>query len=183
MKRAKVIYLAGVPAAGKSTIFRAVREALFTPAAREFQYGTLRGIEDGPFRMLGVFDGTITEGTDRLSNAVIDDAIRYVAEQDRGPEPVVVFAEGDRLFCESFLRAANATLIVIDAEQNTLRQRHLSRGDSQRGEFLRSRRSKVENFCKRNGIKKYMNNTQADADRLTAWIEKTAREHVGAVKP
>lgn len=181
MKRAKVIYLAGVPAAGKSTIFRAVREALFKQAT-PFHYDTLRGIQDGPYRMLGVFDGTITEGTDRLSNAVIDDAIRYIAEQDRGPEPVVVFAEGDRLFNDSFLEAVNATLIVIDAEQNTLRRRHRERGDSQQAEFLRSRRSKVDNFCKRHGIKKYMNNTQADADRLTAWIIKTAREHVGDVK-
>lgn len=61
--KAKVIFVAGVPASGKTTIFRKLREALFD-GATEFMYGKVRGIERGAYQMLGVFDGSTFEGTD-----------------------------------------------------------------------------------------------------------------------
>lgn len=69
----KVIYIAGVPASGKSTMFKRVRELLFGDAT-EFKEGKVRGLQstDGHYIMLGVFDGTTFEGTDKLSMTVID---------------------------------------------------------------------------------------------------------------
>lgn len=76
---AKVIYIAGVPASGKSTLFRLIRKHLFD-GAKEFRIGKCRGIESkcGKFKMLGVFDGSKFEGTDKLSMTVINDAISYL---------------------------------------------------------------------------------------------------------
>lgn len=98
---AKVIYIAGVPASGKSTLFRLIRKHLFD-GAKEFRIGKCRGIESkcGKFKMLGVFDGSKFEGTDKLSMTVINDAISYL-KGINGKS--VVFVEGDRLFNYRFL--------------------------------------------------------------------------------
>lgn len=76
---AKVIFVAGVPACGKTTLFKKIRESLFMDS-KEFKQGKVRGIENGQYKMLGVFDGSTFEGTDKLSMTVISDAINYIKQ-------------------------------------------------------------------------------------------------------
>lgn len=176
---AKVIYIAGVPASGKSTLFRLVRQRLFD-GATEFKEGKVRGVEspDGHYKMLGVFDGSIIEGTDKLSMTVIGDAIDYVRRLEADSERHVVFVEGDRLFNYRFLAETRATLLLIDANERVLKARHADRGDTQTDTFLRSRRTKVENFVSKYNVKRIWNNTEADQQRILEYIIKTATEYV-----
>ncbi len=177
MRAVKTIYLGGVPASGKTTVFRAVRDALF-PRATAFRHGLCRGVASGPFRMVGVFDGSTFEGTDRLSNCVIDDALDYVAELERDGRRRVVFAEGDRLFCERFLRATRAEAYVVEAYARVLAARRAARaasGDGQTAHFLKSKRTKVDNLRRRRGIRTLWNNTPEDRDRIVNLLVSRAR--------
>lgn len=169
----KVIYLAGVPASGKTTIFKRIRERLFTTCT-DFKSGLCRGIENGQFKMLGMFDGSTFEGTDRLSMAVIDDAIDYIKQLDNS----VVFVEGDRLFNYRFLQAVKASVIIIDAHPDVLHIRHAQRGDEQSETFLKGRRSKIENFAKKYKLKRLYNNTNSDSEKITDFIINIAEKHL-----
>lgn len=174
---AKVIYIAGVPASGKSTLFKLIRKHLFGEA-KEFKHGKCKGIEKGAFKMLGVFDGTTFEGTDKLSMTVIDDAIEFVKQQMDSEQKSVVFVEGDRLFNIRFLKETKALLLLIDANERILKARHIERGDNQTETFLKSRRSKVENFISKYKAQRIWNNTLQDQERILNFIIKTANEYV-----
>lgn len=174
---AKVIYIAGVPASGKSTLFKMIRKHLFSES-KEFKHGKCKGIENGAFKMLGVFDGTTFEGTDKLSMTVIDDAIEFVKQQIDSKQKSVVFVEGDRLFNIRFLKETKALLLLIDANERVLKERHIKRGDSQTETFLKSRRSKVENFINKYKAQRIWNNTLQDQERILSFILKTATDYV-----
>lgn len=173
---AKAIYIAGVPASGKSTLFKLIRERLFE-GAKEFRSGKCKGIESkcGKYKMLGVFDGSTFEGTDKLSMTVIGDAIDYIKGIH---EKAVVFVEGDRLFNYRFLHETGAMLLLVDANERVLKARHVERGDSQTDTFLKSRRSKVENFIAKYKVQRIWNNTLQDQERILNFIIKTATGYV-----
>lgn len=128
--------------------------------------------------MLGVFDGTTFEGTDKLSMTVIDDAIEFVKQQMDSEQKSVVFVEGDRLFNIRFLKETKALLLLIDANERILKARHIERGDNQTETFLKSRRSKVENFISKYKAQRIWNNTLQDQERILNFIIKTANEYV-----
>jgi dephospho-CoA kinase len=174
--KAKVIYLAGVPASGKTTIFNKIRIAYFQ-GGKEFKHGLARGIQsrDARFFMLGVYDGSAFEGTDKLSMAVINDAIDFCQKQET---QCVVFVEGDRLFNYRFLKESQAVLLLIDANERVLAQRHIDRGDEQTERFLRSRRSKVENFIAKYHVQRLWNNTTEDMTRILDYLTKEAECYV-----
>lgn len=130
----KTIYLAGVPASGKSTLFKMIRSQKFD-GAKEFKDGKCRGIEKGAYEMLGVFDGSCFEGTDKLSMTVIGDAIEHIKKLSLDNDRHVVFVEGDRLFNYRFLRETRAVLFLIDASEEELYARHIERGDTQTHTF------------------------------------------------
>lgn len=176
----KVIFVAGVPATGKTTLFKRIRERLFKQC-NEFKEGKVRGIENGQYKMLGVFDGSTFEGTDRLSMTVIGDAIEYVKRLGQEPGRKVVFVEGDRLFNFRFLQETRASLILLDAAPEVLAQRHKERGDNQTETFLRSRRTKVENFATKYRVGRAYNNTPEDAERIFNYIIKLATDYVERV--
>ncbi len=128
--------------------------------------------------MLGVFDETTFEGTDKLSMTVIDDAIEFVKQQMDSEQKSVVFVEGDRLFNIRFLKETKALLLLIDANERILKARHIERGDNQTETFLKSRRSKVENFISKYKAQRIWNNTLQDQERILNFIIKTANEYV-----
>lgn len=90
----------------------------------------------------------------------------------------MVFVEGDRLFNIRFLRETKALLLLIDADERVLKKRHAKRGDNQTETFLKSRRSKVENFVKKYNVQRVWNNTQEEHERILSFILKTAKEYV-----
>ena len=173
----KVFFIAGVPACGKTTLFKQIRVQLFSES-KEFRDGKVRGIESGCYKMLGVFDGSLFEGTDKLSMTVINDAISYINKLKEDESKFVVFVEGDRLFNHRFITETKATLLLLDANEKILNSRHVQRGDVQTDTFLRSRRSKVENYIKKHNVMRIWNNTTEDQDRILSYIIKTSKEYV-----
>lgn len=154
--RAKVIYLAGVPATGKTTLFKRLRQDLF-PDAEVFKAGAARGIHQDNRYMLGVFDGSTFEGTDRLAMTAIEDTLAWLETLD---ESAVVYVEGDRLFNERFLRTTRAKVVAIDVHPILLEQRHRQRKDDQGEVFLKSRRTKFDNLVKKHNWRVFPNDTR-----------------------
>lgn len=109
---------------------------------------------------------------------VIDDAIEFVKQQMDSEQKSVVFVEGDRLFNIRFLKETKALLLLIDANERILKARHIERGDNQTETFLKSRRSKVENFISKYKAQRIWNNTLQDQERILNFIIKTANEYV-----
>ena len=173
----KAIYIAGVPASGKSLIMRRIRGCVFKDAS-QFQHGCLRGLRDGNFWTYGVFDGSLFEGTDKLSMCVINDALAHVETLQKDVQKHVLILEGDRLFNERFLKAARATVIVVDAAEPTLRMRHALRKDNQTETRLKACRTKVENFCKKHRVSRLFNNKPADLERIVGKILSIASNYL-----
>ena len=78
MNNLKVYFLFGVPASGKSTIMREL-VTRFMPLD-EFKYGKLCGLTNGRVSILGTYGKGTFDGTDRLPNDVITDAIKYIED-------------------------------------------------------------------------------------------------------
>lgn len=173
--RAKTIYIAGVPASGKTTLMRRIRKELFGDYT-EVRHGSCRAIvsEDGHYVMLGVFDGSTFEGTDRLSMTVIGDAIPYVSSL----RDVVVFAEGDRLANRRFLTETQASLIVLDAAPRVLEMRHRARRDNQPEAFLKRCRTKVGNLAAAYGALTLNNNTSEESECNFQLITRQAKKWI-----
>ena len=161
------IYVGGVPASGKSTLFRCVRQRLFARSA-DFKEGCCRG----------VFDGSMFEGTDRLAMTAIDDCLSYIRKLEGEGERKVVFVEGDRLLCDRFIRATRARLILIDAHPRVLEARQRGRraqGHCQSATFLKAKRTKVQGMATRWHCPLLPNNTPADQARILERIVGEAR--------
>lgn len=146
----KIILIAGEPATGKTTL---VREA-YSPQnmPNHFKYGKLQGHTDGQIFVGGIYDGSMFEGTDKLSMAVQPDVVKFVQASISGTCNLVLIMEGDRVANPKFLSAmkdfqVQTHLIILRAPEHELEMRHLTRGDAQTPGWLKSRRTKVENLC------------------------------------
>lgn len=145
--------IAGVPAAGKTTL---VRQAL---AARQLQ-DPWRAAKAGlvlyhpwanaRFAVLGDYSrpGDFA-GTDRLSMAVAPQALEFLAAMRISSwHDWTVLWEGDRLTGRSFLasvgRLSDLRLVILEASVEQLAARQAERGNKQTARFLAGRRTKVE---------------------------------------
>ena len=149
MNNVKTIYLAGVPASGKSTIFKNIRKILFKNHSLVSD-GLYSGISEGPFEMCGVFDGSEFEGTDRLAMNCINDVISHIEKSDSNGLKRVMFVEGDRLLARRFLEHTNADLYIVRCSKNLLNERRSkrrARGFNQSERFFASRNTKIENIA------------------------------------
>jgi broad-specificity NMP kinase len=162
MVKLKLFGIGGVPGSGKSTL---VRELVYKyDCTHLFKYGTLEGhkrispndvIVFGKYAMNDLFPGT-----DRLSMAVINDALAYMKYLHSGmcnrTENVHVIFEGDRLFVDRFLDESSADekiFMVLQTDPDVLKSRMEKRiqlrGKAQPEQFLRSRRTKIRNMLNR----------------------------------
>lgn len=141
----RVIAIGGEPATGKTTL---VREFKSNYPTAPFKFGQVRGEynKESNLYFIGVFDGSIFEGTDKLSMSVQPDFIKFL----NWCEGVVIY-EGDRLFNQSLFTLEYPFIkVVLTAEEDTLRRRHNLRGDSQTDTFLKSKRTKINNIMTNN---------------------------------
>lgn len=146
----KIIYIAGEPATGKTTLMRAVIQQLGGLSPQRFKYGRVKGTwypKNGLF-ILGIYDEKTFAGTDRLSMTVVVDAVKFLEERRKTNETWLL--EGDRLFNKTFLSAAKAhadlRIFVLTAEEKTKEKRHVLRGDTQSASWLQSRATKIRNL-------------------------------------
>lgn len=181
----KFIAIGGEPASGKTTLMRALIHKL--GGSKALSSGKLKGhyFSQHKLFILGVYgSGETFEGTDKLSMAVQPDAINFLnklKDNPRYPGHRVIF-EGDRLFTASFLEEAQKMstefkIFVLDVKEETKDTRHIQRGDSQSEQFLKGRKTKIENIMKKFEVQTLINETEQD---LTMNMG-TIMEYLGAV--
>jgi len=106
--------------------------------------------------IMGRYDGSIFQGTDRLSMAVSVDFDKFFKKMVDGfssadqftPGPKWIIAEGDRInnstFFHSAIKYGELERIKCDCESNLLAERRISRGHSFKASFLKTVASKVD---------------------------------------
>lgn len=175
-----IIALAGEPATGKTTIVQGIIERLGgVKEFEKFKFGTLTGLYNLAENLfiLGVYDGSTFAGTDRLSMAVIKDAVLYLENtKDRVDfKNSTLLFEGDRLCNQRFFDACKATcdtsIIFLIADEEVKILRHKKRGDTQSDKWLKGRETKIRNLMQKYPDSViYENNEEVHSYRTTQKI-------------
>lgn len=161
----KFVCLVGEPASGKTTIFKNLISKFNLD--KNFSYGLLRGhiAYNSGIAVLGIYDQGTFQGTDRLSMAVMPDAIRFL-ESKFCKELKTVFFEGDRLGSLKFLEAVSKvySLVVYQTvvAEHVIEARHKFRGDTQTETWLKGRKSKVKKVSQVYNAKPLFNQNEQD---------------------
>lgn len=151
----QIIAIGGEPATGKTTLMNLLISRLGgNQSFKKFSYGRLKGMFSVKENILifGLYDGQMFSGTDRLSMAVMPDAVKFMESEHIGNEfkDTVMIFEGDRLFNVRFLltcrKVAPTAIMVLETSQETKDQRHIKRGDNQSEGWLRGRKTKIKNI-------------------------------------
>jgi len=144
-KTKSLTLIGGLPATGKTTLMRQIREKIGDGFKR--QHGLLR-YEDYPSHVvLGIYDDTTFDGTDKLSMAVMKDTLIFLQGNQKK-----VLVEGDRLFNKKFIDAANVLgydvniQICTVTDFNELLKRYQKRGVIQAESFIKGRNTKIVNI-------------------------------------
>ena len=137
--------IGGLPVTGKTTLMRQIRKKLGKGVKRQF--GLLRYENYPEHVVLGIYDDGTFDGTDKLSMAVMKDALLFLSRQDKN-----VLIEGDRLFSAKFFKAAqelgydvNIFVCVVNKLSELLR-RYKERGQIQSSKFIKGRQTKIQNI-------------------------------------
>lgn len=154
----KMIQVLGEPASGKTTVMRALIDALgkcdgelrhnLGPDGRHFNYVRGKRFPDARVIVMGIYDGSITDGTDRFGLNTQPAMLGFLEILARDPQydDWTVVLEGDRFANVAFAEAARAlcpvTHLVLTVEPSVLEHRHLVRGDKQNAVWLRGRATK-----------------------------------------
>lgn len=138
-------YIGGMPVSGKTTLMRRIRDQLGEMTLEK--HGLLRYENYPKHVILGIYADDIFDGTDKLSMAVMKDAVDFLKENQK-----TVLVEGDRLFTSKFLNSAKALnyKVVINILQvddtAEIARRFAQRGEMQDIKFLKGRHTKLENI-------------------------------------
>jgi hypothetical protein len=127
------------------------------PESAPFHWGLIRGTVHGlpgtvrKLRVLGIYDGKVYPGTDRLSMAVPPLLVPAFEAHDRMTtrDEVVVF-EGQRFFSSSILRAAakrfpGSRFFLLTASESELDRRRAARSDTKGRTFLKAAATQSRN--------------------------------------
>lgn len=173
----RVTIMAGEPGAGKTTIMKACRKRL--PLTITFKKGLVRGVASKALDMLvpGVFDGTVFEGTDKLSMGVQPELCALLSSLQRkalaNGTRIDVLMEGDRVTNGSLLDhvlACGATLRLFVVESPVAEGFRARRGTHQAETFLRGKRTKVAGLKARFPHTVLTNEHPGDIERLAALV-------------
>lgn len=141
----KLHMIAGLPVSGKSTLMRKIRAQLGEHTKK--QHNLLRYEDYLHHVVLGIYDGTTFEGTDKLSMAVMKDTLDFLKTNRK-----TVLVEGDRLFSKKFLEGVKSlgydvkiTVLVVDNFSEMLK-RYQQRGQMQSESFIKGRHTKIVNI-------------------------------------
>ena len=176
---ANVIAIGGEPAVGKTTLMFKIIDM-----ADDWQPCKPQKLLDAMFSkklntfILGKYEkGSTFQGTDRLSMAVQPDAERFIIESS--PDSCNILFEGDRLFNGKFLdhisiNIANFQILVLEAKNDIIKQRHIDRNDTQDVKFINSRRTKISNIASSLVLMDYinvmLNNNVVDQQNIIKYI-------------
>ncbi len=164
-KNVTLVVLAGIPGTGKTTIFKKIRSKLETK--RQFRYKLVRGVmnEKGD-HVLGVYDGSAFEGSDKLSMAVQPDLIKFVNLLESKGKPVTIYAEGDRVTNSSFIEKFEDQVNLFVVESDFVEQFREKRGIKQDEKFKKAKRTKVDGLIKKFSHEIVRNQEEDDPERI-----------------
>ena len=144
----KILCLIGEPGTGKTTLFRKFMEKYSWEKREEVKLVNTMYSSEIDLHIIGKYeDGEVFAGTDKLSMAVMPEAIKFVQETSSN-----VMFEGDRLTSTKFfdsllsLKDTEVKIIVLTVPQETLNERYLERGSEQSDTFLKGRKTKINNI-------------------------------------
>jgi adenylate kinase len=174
----KAIAIGGVPATGKTTLVKTIL-SIMQPESM-FKYGLLRGYLANDCSILGIYKkDEVFAGTDKLSMAVQKDFEAYINKNRTH-----ILFEGDRLFTKNNLLTLSEhyqlKIILLQSDEQTLKNRHIERDDNQSERFIKSRNTKLANICSEKKLHKYIEyhnlqslvDTKCLADDLSNFIKK-----------
>jgi 2-phosphoglycerate kinase len=172
----KIVGIGGVPATGKTTLVLKIinDHGPFEYIEPVKMVRTLYN-KKNDFYILGVYNEEgYAKGTDKLSMAVQPKVIEFLSKIDN----CRVLFEGDRLFNESFINSIRddneIKMLILNANNNELQNRHISRSDNQSKKFLKGRTTKYVNMMissVADCIDCVMNNTEEDQSAIISDIE------------
>ena len=139
----KVIAIGGEPGTGKTKLVKDImNDFTLTP----FSYGYVKGLYDEYKKVyfIGVFDGSIFDGTDRLSRKAITDFTKFLDYADG----IVVF-EGDTLFNNKLLLMNYPFIKLVLTASNEVRGIRLQlKGNNQAEGYINKKITKLNNIIK-----------------------------------
>lgn len=125
-----------------------------------FVYGKVKGYysPSNNLYLLGIYDGTLFQGTDKLAMTVVTDVLTLM-EAKRGANFIF---EGDRLFCgknfDNFQKYGE--LLIVSLFSENLVRRLNSRGNVQSLIILQRRITKIKNIKSKYKVLEYQNDTE-----------------------
>lgn len=171
----KTIAILGYPGAGKSWAVYELLKSLEVYFYEDIELTRGRvGLVDyhclGPLAIVGIYDGTTFQGTDRLSMAVAPDFPKFFEAMTEQKKELII-AEGDRINNMTFMKTAllHGSLERIKCDpgsyQKLLEQR-AQRNHTFSNQFLHTVASKVD----KHNFDKIMTSSE-----LAEYLEKTTR--------
>lgn len=156
-----VIGIGGEPASGKSTVV----ESFFKDIDdwKGFKYKTMKGYYSKTHNLylLGVYNGALFQGTDKLSMRVAGDLYTFVEKI----EPARILFEGDRLFSKKVFE----TLEGLDCKTEKIilwtskqAERIIERGSEQTEQFKKAKKTKVQNMIDADASIQVMGNNEPE---------------------
>ena len=177
----KVIAVGGEPATGKTTLMFKIIDMAddWVTCKPEKLLDALYSKKLNTY-VLGKYEkGSTFQGTDRLSMAVQPDAEKFIDTLNYEDSDVNIIFEGDRLFNSKFLEhiANNTnqfTVVILEADKDVVKQRHIDRNDTQTEKFINSRKTKLDNICSSLVMMDYINvmgnNNLVDQHNIIGYI-------------
>lgn len=151
----KVIAIGGEPATGKTKLVKEVMSKYsfyHHSYKKKLLYDKNRELN---LIVLGSYVEHKFDGTDRLHMGVQPDAEKFIQLKSESVNVPVILFEGDRLFnikfFDSMPNSVKLYIIMLVATDKVLRGRHVRREDTQSQQFLKGRKTKIQNIYQRYG--------------------------------
>lgn len=171
-----IIGIGGEPASGKSTVMWSFFNDV--PDWKGFKFKKLRGYysKSMDLYLLGIYNGALFQGTDKLSMTVAVDLYEFAG---RVGESRILF-EGDRLFSAKVLKTleeAGSQVIKIVLTTTNQAERIVERGSVQTEQFKKAKATKIANMLRDDlSITVMPNETQSDLEAIKKLICKTLHQ-------
>lgn len=134
-----MLLIIGTCGTGKTWVMKQLMKHLGISSIYSYKTGLYTYLKKGGVMLLGKYDGSTFEGSDRLSMSIMTDNPKMKAEF----EDHIVIGEGDRFTNSTFINTFKPTILKINGDGVEGR---LKRGSSQTERHLKSIATRVNNI-------------------------------------